>query len=271
MVGAGAGDYCEAFAVDGTWIFLFARTHEASASLERVAALMPQLAARLPLRVPVPEHVGRAGEAGRAFVGYRRLEGRPLGAAPPPGPWLDGLALFIRSLHGTDVQAAVDAGVPLCDYAFAATEDELRAGTAEHEYGRDLERLSTLPSAVAVDLERSLERHLAAPCATPALLHGELSGEHVLLDPAGRISGIIDFNGMIVGDPARDLLYLYEEQGEPGILSLLERGALAEPSRDVLQRLRFLRLWHAALRWLWLVDHGYDGSARLAELRSLTA
>jgi aminoglycoside 2''-phosphotransferase len=277
---AGEGDYCHAFAVDRDWIFLFARTDEASASLERLAAAAPLVAPHLPVRVPVPLHVGRFGDLRRTFVGYRRIDGQPLGDGLDDevrGRCVDDLARFVRALQRIDVATVTAAGVPVCEYAFAATEDELRVGSAELEYGRDLDALSRqagLPASLRARLERALTEHLASPGYAPALLHGELSGEHILVDArTGSLTGVIDLTGMIVGDPARELLYLYEEPGPAFVELLLARGVGDAEPREVLVRLRFLRLWHTALRWLWLSERGYHEPAagRLAELQTLAA
>lgn len=278
---AGEGDYCHAFAVAGVWIFLFAKTDEASASLERTARLSPSLAARLPVRVPAVERSGRFGEADRVFVGYRRIEGRPL------DPSVQGearercardIAACLRHLHRFDVGVAAAAGVPVCPYPFAASEEGVRGGAAADEYREDLARIGryeVVPRRTLRALERALAGHLdGAGDPQRVLLHGEISCEHVLVDPVSDgVTGIIDLNGMILGDPARDLLYLYEELGAGFVALLLAHDALDEPARDVLGRLRFMRLWHSVLRALWLLDRGYEGRAatRLAEVEALLA
>jgi aminoglycoside phosphotransferase (APT) family kinase protein len=277
----GEGDYCHAFAVAGDWAFLFPKTGEASASLERLARLTPRLGPALPVAIPVVEHSRRLGETGRLFVGYRRVAGSALdpgaGAAALERA-ARGLATVVQRLHAFDVDVAAAAGVPVCEYPFAANEDGIRAAAADVEYRADLARLAghdvvapPMVSALAQALAGHLDGARAAP--TGVLLHGELSCEHVLVDDGGELTGVVDLNGMIVGDPARDLLYLYEELGQPFVELVLAAGASAEPPEDVLERLRFLRLWHAALRVLWLLEHGYARrvASRLSELEALLA
>ena len=43
-----------------------------------------------------------------------------------------------------------------------------------------------------------------------AIVHGDLVGEHILVDLSGsRLAGIIDFGDVALGDPAQDLLGLW--------------------------------------------------------------
>src|SRR5262249_406641 len=111
-------------------------------------------------------------------------------------------------------------------------------------------------------------RNLDGPVA---LLHGEVSGDHLLHDPAtGRLTGVIDFNGMIIGDPVRDLLYLYEDYGLQFLATLLDSYPMGD-RQLLLARLHFFHEWMTALRLLWVVEHGYEGrvAARLERLREL--
>jgi aminoglycoside 2''-phosphotransferase len=281
---AGEGDYCAAFATDGDWIFLVAKGAEATRSLERVAALLPALAPTLPLAVPEVVYSGRLREDGPAFVGYRKVAGveltgerfRALPAAERERCAAE-LAAFLRQIHRYPVEESQRAGVVACPYPFAATEDGLDMGPAAEAYRRDLDRLLAYPQVdepVGGYLRRIVDDHLADPrlsAIEPVLLHGEVSGDHVLHDPAtGRLTGVIDFNGVVIGDPARDLLYLAEEYGPAFIAALLAHYPADDPAY-LLTRLDFYRQWHAALRLLWALDHGYEpGIARhLAHLREL--
>ncbi len=283
---AGEGDYCLALAVDDAWIFLLAKTAEASRALARTAAVLPDLAPSLPLPVPRIEHAGASADGRPAFVGYRKLPGVELSAErfrvlprADQDRCAADLADFLRAVHGYPVEAATRAGIPTCDYPFCATEDGISEGTAPEQYRRDLARLLSYPEldrasgdACARLLAEYLDdpRNLGGPLV---LLHNEVSQHHVLVDPeTGRITGIIDFNGMIVGDPVRDLLYLAEEYGPAFIDTFLAHYPIADRER-VLAKLRFLGVWHTALRLLWALDHRYPpGIAfRLRELRALVS
>ncbi|WP_083939178.1 phosphotransferase family protein [Deinococcus apachensis] len=264
---AGEGDYCRAFLVDHTWLFLFARHSLASECLDRVARVLPLLAEDSPLSIPAVEYHGHL--AGLAYVGYRCLPGTELTAGqfeglPPDArrSLVMALAAFFGHLHAFDPARAAGLGVPVREYPFAMREAELLQGPPEELYRRDLEALAAWPGEHAALLSRlkdALARHLEAivKSAQPlVLLHGEVSGDHVLHDSrTGRVTGIIDWNGMVVGRPARDFLYLYEQYGREFVTDLLrEYGRL--PLEDTLRELHFLHVWHTLLRLLWAAEHG---------------
>jgi aminoglycoside phosphotransferase (APT) family kinase protein len=47
-----------------------------------------------------------------------------------------------------------------------------------------------------------------------SLIHQDLSPEHVLVDPAsGQLTGILDWTDVILGDPARDFVFLVAWRG----------------------------------------------------------
>ncbi|WP_102125256.1 phosphotransferase family protein [Deinococcus planocerae] len=269
---AGEGDYCRAFLVDHTWIFLFAKHPFASACLERVARVLPPLAEGSPLPVPVAEYHGSV--AGVGYIGYRRLPGDELTAerfaALTPGQrnaLAEMLGAFFRHLHAFAPARATSLGVPVSEYPFAMQDDALLPGPAKELYRRDLETFATWPGAEAAlvgGLERALDGYLrfARAWSPPlVLLHNEVSADHVLYDPStGRPSAVIDFNGMIVGRPARDFLYLYGEYG-PDFAAEVLRAYGRLPPGEALEELRFLHLWHVLARLLWAVEHGYAARA----------
>jgi len=261
VAAAGEGDYCRAVLVDGEWIVLFAKTAEAARALARAAA-----------------------DSRPAFVGYRALSGvelaagrfRALPAADQERCATD-LAGFLRAVHAFPVEAATRAGIPTCAYPFCATEDGTSEGGAPEQYRRDLDRLLSHPELdrpTGAACARLLAEHLDDPrnLAQPlALLHNEVSQDHVLVDPAtNRITGVIDFNGMVVGDPVRDLLYLAEDYGPAFVDAFLAHYPITDRER-VLATLRFLHVWHTALRLLWALDHrdGPGIARRLRQLRDL--
>src|SRR6266704_5667597 len=71
-----------AFLVNDLWVFRFPRRQIAVASLQNEAQLLPRIAARLPLPVPIPQFCGHANhDYPWPFTGYRMLPGRTASAA----------------------------------------------------------------------------------------------------------------------------------------------------------------------------------------------
>jgi aminoglycoside phosphotransferase (APT) family kinase protein len=171
----------------------------ATAQPERECTWLPKLAPHLPTAIPVPL---AKGEPGKGYPSEWVVS-----------PWLAGedatpdrtrgkdfaldLARFIKALHSIDTAGAPrpDArnffrGVPL------AMRDERLRGSFRHWDGV----FETFALMAAWD------EALAAPTwdGPPVWLHGDLSQGNVLVEH-GRLSGVIDFGCMGVGDPACDL------------------------------------------------------------------
>jgi len=173
-------------------VFRFARTAEAAAGLTRRAALLAALD-RLDLGVAVPAPVAPAGDG---FLVLRRLPGAPLdrrAATAAAGRVAAEYARLLRALA-----AHRPAGLPTADpHRWARFARDVRAELSGlmHDAGR--ERAERELSAV-LDLD-----HVAT-----GLVHGDLGGENALwrLDGAGpRLTGVVDWDDVAVGDPAEDL------------------------------------------------------------------
>ena len=164
--------------------------------IEHEQRWLPVLAPSLPLAVPAPTHLGRAG-CGYPWpwsicpwipgeIAARTPLGDPVAAA-------EVLGSFLRALH---VPAPADfppnpyRGVPL------AARSEL--------FEAQLDRVDDSVDATLV--RARWERALAvAPWAGPPVwLHGDMHPANILvLD--GHLSGVVDFGDMTAGDPATDL------------------------------------------------------------------
>ncbi len=81
------------------------------------------------------------------------------------------------------------------------------------------------------------------------LLHADLGGEHLLIDPdTSRVTGIIDWTDMEWGDPARDFSGLARWRPDLLDAALSDRPDLAErASRHAVQAI--LSDWSTYVRW----------------------
>ena len=176
----------EVVIVDNNWVFRFPRRSAVAEALEVEIALLPALAAALPVEVPVFEHISRSP----LFVGYRLIRGEPLVDEDA-----DGVRAFLEALHAHDPS---DLPVERRDWIEAYRR---QCGEFERR---------VLP-LLDPDLRRRARR-LFGEAETlvgfePALLHADLGPDHLLVRE-GRLAGVIDWGDTRVGDPALDYAWL---------------------------------------------------------------
>jgi aminoglycoside 2''-phosphotransferase len=236
----GRGTDSVAYLVDGEWVFRFPAVANARRTLRRELALLPHLRPTLPLAIPEFDHIGRSEDGELLFVGYRVLPGVPLTpelfgtlSASEQEDALASLAAFVQALHAFPVDAARAAGV--------AHE---RVSGGYHRGQRDLPRTlaSHLPAAEVPQLEAEFaayETEYEPSRIPPALLHSDLKPDHVLYDPdARRITGVLDWGDVSLGDPDFDLAVVGIFFDEDFLTRLLAHLPDRDP-RTVLEKARF--------------------------------
>lgn len=177
---------------------------EASAGQpEKEYLWLPRMASSLPLAIPVPLAKGSPGE-GYPFPWSvcRWLEGENVAfeRLADPRQCAADLARFIAALHRIDPTGGpppgkhnFGRGAPLI-----ARDAPVRAAIAAlHDLG--------MVNAAAVTTAWEAALHAPAWRDTPVWIHGDLAPGN-LLSVRGRISGVLDFGCLGVGDPACDLM-----------------------------------------------------------------
>jgi len=172
--------------VDDDWVFRFPRRPGVEEALEVEIALLPLLAAALPVAVPSFEYVSRSP----LFVGYRMIRGEPL--VDEDG---EGVRAFLDALHAVD-----PAGLPL-----------RRRDWVEAYRGQCAEFERRVFPLLDVDTRRRAQQ-LFGDVETlvgfePALLHADLGPDHLLVRDGG-LRGVIDWGDARLGDPALDYAWL---------------------------------------------------------------
>ncbi|MCR5880441.1 aminoglycoside phosphotransferase family protein [Phenylobacterium sp. J367] len=169
-----------------------------AAAVEKEQAWLPRLAPRLPLPIPAPVAMGRPGE-GYPFPWSvcRWLPGEAADAAPPAD-----LAGFAEDLAGfLDAFQAIEAadGPPAGAHSFH------RGGDLAVYDPETQAALAKLEGRIDARLARSLwDRALAARWDRPPVwVHGDVAPSNLLVAD-GRLSAVIDFGQLSVGDPACD-------------------------------------------------------------------
>lgn len=164
--------------------------------VDREHRWLPWLAARLPVAIPVP--LGRGKPAGgypSPWSVYRWLEGEnpaPGQLRDPQGLALD-LAAFIAALRGLDLE-----GAPLSERGRRTLADLDAAARRATEQSRGL-----IDTRAALD---AWEAALRAPEWTgqAVWVHADLLPGNLLVQ-RGRLSAVIDFGSVGLGDPASDI------------------------------------------------------------------
>lgn len=174
---------------------VYARSSGQSASDAR---WLPVLARHLPVAVPAPVALGVPAQ-GYPFP-WSVVPWLP-GRTPQPGSFdpeglADDLADFVRALHaaptdGGPLKAEGERGSPVRSWDDAVREAVVLAG----------ERIDGAAALAAWEMV------LAAPDfgGDPVWIHGDLLAGNLLVDEAGRLSAVIDFGALGLGDPAPDL------------------------------------------------------------------
>ena len=131
---------------------------------------------------------------------------RVRGAAGRPRPSARDLAAFVKALHEIDASGGPPQEAPLAGRGGPLAKRDDAVGKA----------LSDLHGVVDVEAAAAAWRlALETPLwdGQPAWIHGDLQHSNFLVEE-GRLSGIIDFGGLGVGDPAADLIPAWSFFGE---------------------------------------------------------
>jgi aminoglycoside phosphotransferase (APT) family kinase protein len=258
---------------DVEWLFRFPRRVAALPGVQREIAALPRLAPRLPLPIPVPEYVGQPGpDQPWPFWGARRLPGSELAVAGLPEESRTGAAAaiggFLRALHDPGL-AAEAAAWPLdpAEPGEVLPVDPLNRATPSSRTATTLQRLADLerqglyePELAARELLAAAER-LGPPPDPPAVSHGDLHIRHVLVEPDGSATAVIDFGDLCLADPAVDLSLAYAAFIGEARAALLEMYGPVPPEREL--RARAVALFLSGALAVYALDVG--ASALLAE------
>ncbi len=246
----GAGWDFTAWEVGGEWVFRFPKREKEQARVRLERRILPDLAPRLPLPVPVPVFDGVGGrDFPWCFSGYRKLVGVPAGSVPVPEGARAGLAAglgaFLRALHAFPVDRVRDAGGSADDPALAYEEARQEAAVAFEVFGSDAH------AAAARAFVEGPARRIPPWPHPPVTIHDDLLPEHVLTDPtATAVTGVLDWGDMGVGDPASDFAGLAYWLG-PGILPDLLRRYGRTVDDAFLDRVLARMLFVAAEQAAW--------------------
>lgn len=167
---------------------------------------LPLIQDRLSLPIPTIRYFGEpAGAFPYRFMGYERLAGTTAdrSALPPyeKEQAASQIGTFLQELHAMPISDELSGVVPSGSFS--------RDWVVERIHFRCQHLLDIDPSRK--DWTNMLMRRanyladIANDSARPTLCHGDLYPRHVLVDPEGVVSGIIDWGDIQIANPATDL------------------------------------------------------------------
>ncbi|MGW1980495.1 aminoglycoside phosphotransferase family protein [Streptomyces sp. NPDC001889] len=206
-------------------------------------------------RLPLPaSSLNGFWAPGLSFTLDTRLRGvsaerRPV--APAGEDDLAGLLSALRSLSASTANGPAGA----LDLPRVPRRDEGSLYAGARAAAERLGEEGVFPRELLPRPEGGSEGPVAGP-REEVLLHNDLKGEHLLVTPEGRISGVIDWADAALGDPAEDIAGLSLAVGAPAALRIAVRAGYGAPAG-----LRGLRLARADTL-IRLCDrlHGTDDS-----------
>jgi aminoglycoside phosphotransferase (APT) family kinase protein len=209
------------------------RVAEWAPDLDREWRWLPELAPRLPLRVPEPVGRGRPGGSYPfSWTIYGWIDGQPYadGLVDDERRAAEDLARFVVDLRRIDPVGAPRGGRRPLRELDAVTREVIESARGVIDGD----------AAVA-----AWERALRAPAwaGSPVWIHSDLLRPNVLVRD-GRVCAVIDFGGVGVGDPAADVIAAWSVFGRAG------RGvfrAALEVDDGTWERARGFALHQAAL------------------------
>lgn len=171
-----------------------------AAQVEKEHLWLPKLAPLLPLPIPVPLAMGKPAQ-GYPFHWsvYRWLEGEAAASVHVSDlcDFARDVAQFLNALHRIDASGGPQPG----DHNF------YRGGNLSYYDSQTRQALALLKGKIDCDLAAHVwEIALSATWNyAPVWVHGDMSVGNLLVDN-GRLSAVIDFGQLAVGDPACDLV-----------------------------------------------------------------
>lgn len=272
--GKGVGDAI--FRVNGDYLFKFAKHEKASKILEKEMAMLPELQGHVGVPIPEVRYAGRyhGRNDEQLFFGYKEIIGRGMKREDVQE---DGvikenlvgqLVEFMDGVQAYDVAKARERGVPEVDPR--AHYEREREDARRELYPFLKARFPVEASELERFIEESFEKYLGDENNfdfEPKLIHGDLEGPNAVLydEERDEIAGVLDFGGLEITDPDRELWRLYAHYGKDFTDKILELKP--HPNQGLLYgKMNFF--WtaqevHRMVRRLMV--EGPDGAALLME------
>lgn len=191
--------------IDESWVFRFPLHAGAATLLRRELSVLPRLASRVSLSIPVPTFIGHpSGAYPWPFFGAPWIPGRELPLANVPDEERAGIArrlgVFLRELHDLELVGEFD------------TELRRRPERSDvnHSLSTYLERLDAVQNAGLWSIPPRVHELISAAGRLPpvdelVLVHGDLHVRHLVVSDQAELAGVIDWGDVSIAHPSVDL------------------------------------------------------------------
>lgn len=180
-----------------------ARSADASRRISRMAKWLLWLSPQLPFSIPGPSwrlHSGIEPSLPFGAIGYPKLSGAMLQPETTSDGTVETLAAALVCLHNLELPEVTSPLFERPDRVHAVRLDQfesIRPLLVHHLSPADWTRI---------------ERWQRSPVSLPTrktIVHGDFWHENILIEPmTGRLTGVIDWEGVTIGDPAQNLVLL---------------------------------------------------------------
>lgn len=215
----GEGENSKAFLINDDYIFRFPKRDEVKQHFKKEIEVLPKIRSQLNLEIPHFNFISKEIN----FVGHKNIPGKFL--TPKLYNSLKQeykielqktLVLFLTQLHNIDLKILSDCDLEIMNY--------------REEYSGNLEMANALiyPNISVKDrdiITLLFTNYLSNPDYfqyMPRLIHNDFSVDHILFkNESNKLSGIIDFGDIAIGDPDYDFMYLLDSFGQQFISQIL--------------------------------------------------
>lgn len=191
----------------GERVYRFAKDERRAQIFQNEMLILDRLRPHAPVPIPTPD------QRGPDFMTYRFITGQALRNDLPRGlaehtqqRLAEQLGRFLHMLHTTPPDGLPHTRAPVTH----AAQSELRRATEQHLYPLLMQQQRDW-AARLFDSMLGDPRHFDYE---PRLIHGDLWSEHLLVNDAMELCGVIDFGMAGRGDPASDFGCLLQNYGE---------------------------------------------------------
>lgn len=256
------GQNNDVIVVNESLVFRFPKYKQGIVQLRRETEILKYIVDKVSLPIPVPVFESfEELEPGKVFTGYHLIEGNPL--------WRNSL-LGLKNdvqLKGLASQlASFLVGIHLISGETASRELQLEARNPREEMNCLYKKIQHIlfpfmKKESQEEVTESFENFLKGESLSNinlALIHGDFGASNILWKQGtGDISGIIDFGGSGIGDPAYDFAGILSSYGEDFFNMCVD---LYPNGKEIAKRVQFYRSTFALQEAL----HGIENDDLLA-------